>query len=195
MNKEAKARIKINKLLEDSGWRFLDDATGLANIQLELHTKITQKEIDAFGEDFEKTQRGYLDFLLLDKKGFPLIALEAKSEELNPFVGKEQARKYAKSVNCRFVILSNGNLHYFWDLTRGNLYVITQFPKPSSVNGYKAVQPNPAKLIDEPITDDYIALTQYPNYQEQAAWKNEDERAIPDCNIRSELFRRFYNSF
>ena len=91
-------------------------------------------------------------------------------------MGKEQARKYAKSVNCRFVMLSNGNLHYFWDLTRGNPYVITQFPKPSSVKGYKEVQPNPTKLIDEPISDDYIVLSQYPNYQDQAAWKNEDER-------------------
>ena len=54
MNKEAKARIKINKLLE-AGWRFLDSEDGPANIQLELHTKITQKEFDAFGEDFETT--------------------------------------------------------------------------------------------------------------------------------------------
>ena len=176
MAKEAKARIKINKLLEEAGWRFFDDENGSTNIQLELHTKITQKEIDAFGEDFEKTKDGYLDFLLLDEKGFPLIVLEAKSEDKNPLVGKEQARKYAKSVNCRFVILSNGNLHYFWDLTRGNPYIITQYPKPSSVKGYKETKPNPTKLVDEPINDDYIALTQYPNYQDQAAWKNEDER-------------------
>ena len=33
--KEAKARIKINKLLEESGWRFLDVAKGTANIVLE----------------------------------------------------------------------------------------------------------------------------------------------------------------
>ena len=35
-----------------------------------------------------------------------------------------------KSQNCRFVILSNGNLHYFWDLERGNPYIITSFPTP-----------------------------------------------------------------
>jgi hypothetical protein len=34
--------------------------------------------------------------LLLDPKGFSLIVLEAKSEDKNPLVGKEQARKYAK---------------------------------------------------------------------------------------------------
>ncbi|MDO9128753.1 MAG: DEAD/DEAH box helicase family protein, partial [Anaerolineales bacterium] len=174
--KEAKARIKINKMLEDAGWRFFDNEDGPANIQLELHTQITQKEIDSFGEDFEKTGRGYLDFLLLDERGYPLIVLEAKSEEKNPLSAKEQARKYAKSQNCRFVILSNGNLHYFWDLERGNPYIITQFPKPWSVKGYKETRPNPEKLIAEPVSDDYIALTQFPTYQQEAAWKNEGER-------------------
>ena len=65
------------------------------------------------GEDFEKTSKGFVDFLLLDSKGFPLIVLEAKSEDKEPLVGKEQARKYARSQSCRFVILSNGNFALF----------------------------------------------------------------------------------
>ena len=52
-------------------------------------------------------------------------------------LAKEQARKYARSQNCRFVMLSNGDLHYFWDLERGNPYVITSFPTPDSVMGSK----------------------------------------------------------
>jgi len=131
--KEAKARIKINKLLEDAGWRFFDDANGSANIALEPNVKIFQTRINALGENFEKTSKGFIDFLLLDEKGFPFIVLEAKSEDKNPLTGKEQARKYAKSQNCRFVILSNGNLHYFWDLNNGNPHIITRFPRPDSV--------------------------------------------------------------
>lgn len=34
-NKEAQARIKINKLLEQAGWRFEDSEKGRANISLE----------------------------------------------------------------------------------------------------------------------------------------------------------------
>ncbi|HON88951.1 MAG TPA: hypothetical protein P5519_08705 [Spirochaetia bacterium] len=34
--KEAKARIKINKLLGESGWRFFDTEAGKANILSEL---------------------------------------------------------------------------------------------------------------------------------------------------------------
>jgi type I restriction enzyme R subunit len=175
-NKEAKARIKINKLLEEADWRFFDSEDGPANIQLELHTKITQKQFDAFGENFETVKHGYLDFLLLDERGYPLIVLEAKSEDLNPLVGKEQARKYARSVNCRFVIISNGNLHYFWDLERGNPYIITQFPKPWSVRGYQTSKPNPQALINDLVEKDFITLSQFPKYQEDAAWKNERER-------------------
>ena len=173
--KEAKARIKINKLLEEANWRFFDDENGKANIALEKNAKITESHINAMGDDFEETKKGFIDFLLQDEKGFPLIVLEAKSEDKNPLVGKEQARRYARSQNCRFVILSNGNLHYLWDLTRGNPYFITKFPEPTSIKGYKNYQPDPDKLINEPVNDDYITLTQYPNYQDVAAWKNKDE--------------------
>ena len=91
-------------------------------------------------------------------------------------MGKEQARKYARSQNCRFVILSNGNLHYFWDLDRGNPYLVTSFPTPESVTDYNKVQPNPQRLVDERVHEDYIVLTQRPNYASEAAWKNEAER-------------------
>src|SRR5437867_2773928 len=118
MQKEARARIKINDLLQKSGWRFFDDEKGKANISLETNVKLTKKAIDALGNDFEKTKNGFVDFLLLDEKGFPDAVLEAKSEDKDPLDGKEQARRYAQSLNVRFVILSNGNLHYFWDLER-----------------------------------------------------------------------------
>ena len=118
--KEAAARIKINRLLETAGWRFFADANGRANVQLEPSVSLKKQDLDDLGENFEKATKGFIDFLLLNEKGFPLLVLEAKAEDKHPLVGKEQARKYAKAQNCRFVILSNGNLHYFWDLERGN---------------------------------------------------------------------------
>ena len=84
MSSEAKARIKINQLLADAGWRFFDSPEGSANIILEGHTKMTRADMDAFGEDFESIKHGFMDFLLLDERGFPLIVLEAKREEKNP---------------------------------------------------------------------------------------------------------------
>jgi len=175
-DKEATARIKINKLLEIADWRFFPEGNVPANICLEPSVTIKSSDLDTFGDNFEKTSKGFIDFLLLDSKGFPFIVLEAKSEDKNPLVGKEQARKYARSQNCRFVILSNGNLHYFWDLERGNPYIITSFPTPDSVNGYQQVTPNPQRLVEDKVGDDYIVLTQRPNYQSEVAWRNETER-------------------
>lgn len=99
MAKEAKARIKINKLLEDSGWQLLDSPQKKANVLFENNVKITKESFDELGENFERTVNGFIDFLLLDDKGFPLVVLEAKSDDKNPLVGKEQARRYAKSMN------------------------------------------------------------------------------------------------
>ena len=174
--KEATARIKINRLLEEAGWRFFPDGDKPANICLETGVTIRTSDIDALGNDFEKISKGFVDFLLLDEKGFPLIVLEAKSEQKEPLIGKEQARKYARSQNCRFVILSNGNLHYFWDLESGNPHLITSFPSPDSVGSYKRIVPDPRRLIDEKVERDYIVLTQRPGYASEAGWKMENER-------------------
>ena len=175
-NKEAKARIKINKLLEDSGWIFFDSKERKANILLENNVKITEQILNEFGEDFQKTKKGFIDFLLLDEKDFPLIVLEAKSEDKNPLDGKEQARKYAKSQNVRFVILSNGNLHYFWDLESGNPYIITAFPTPKSVGSRKQFKPNRDNLVREKIESDYIVLTQKPEYKKDPRWNDEEKK-------------------
>ncbi len=175
-SKEATARIKINKLLESAGWRFFADGDSPANIRLEPNVKIKTTDLDALGDNFEKISPGFIDFLLLDAKGFPFIVLEAKSVEKNPLVGKEKARQYAQSQNCRFVMLSNGNLHYFWDLERGNPEVITSFPTPTSVIGYQRTTPDPQRLVDDPVDDDYIVLTQRSTYQSEAAWRNTEER-------------------
>src|SRR3989344_5740293 len=176
MQKEAKARIKINDLLQKSGWIFFDDENGVANISLEPNVKLTKKAIDALGNDFEKTENGFIDFLLLDEKGFPYVVLEAKSEDKDPLDGKEQARRYAQSLNVRFVILSNGNLHYFWDLERGNPSVVIQFPKPDSLQHFEQFKPNPKRLADEKVEDDYIVLTQKADYRSDPRWADEVQR-------------------
>jgi type I restriction enzyme R subunit len=189
--KEASARIKINRLLEAAGWRFFADEAGLATIRLESKVTLNAADLDALGENFEKSARGFVDFLLLNDKGIPVIVLEAKAESKDPLVGKEQARKYAKSQNCRFVILSNGNLHYFWDLEHGNPHTITTFPTPASVQGIQKAPPDPLKLAGESVQRDYIALSQRPGYASEAGWKNESER--PDFIAKNGLrFLREY---
>ncbi|BFP40451.1 hypothetical protein FGF1_12960 [Flavobacteriaceae bacterium GF1] len=175
MKNEAHARIKINQLLEEAGWRFFDNEEGKANILLENQVKITQKEIDALGNDYEKTKNGSLDFLLVDTDNKPICVLEAKKESLHPLVAKEQARKYAKTVDAQYVILSNGIVHYFWDVTKGNPKPIYKFPSPSEIGAIKAWNPDRNALSNEKIAIDYIASIQMPDYAERPEWNGTPE--------------------
>ena len=174
--KEAKARIKINKLLEAAGWRFFDDDNGPANIQLEANVKLTKKRMDEYGDNFEKAKNGFVDFLLLDENSKPFIVLEAKSEDIDPLVGKEQARKYAKSQFVKYVILSNGNIHYFWNIYKGNPQIIVAFPSCESLKGSTALNADPARLYNEEITPDYIAVIREPRYAESPEYQDLDTR-------------------
>ncbi len=117
---EAKARIKINKLLELAGWRFFPDSKGPDNIICEHRTtnKVYSPSTE-LGDDFEKVPDGFIDYLLLNLEKKPVAVVEAKRESIHPLEAKEQARDYAKSQGVRHIFLSNGQLHYYWDLTAG----------------------------------------------------------------------------
>ena len=163
-------------MLERSGWRFFEEDGSLGNVHLESAVK-GQAELDALGDDFENVGNGFVDYLLVDQLGRPLVVLEAKSSGKHPLAGKEQARSYARRLNCRYVILSNGYLHYFWDLEQGNPSTITKFPEPESVGEIvKRQAPDRRRLVDEIVESDYIARTKMPDYDRRAAWINESER-------------------
>ncbi len=178
MPKEAKARIKINKLLEEAGWRFFDDDGKKVNILLENNTKITKSVIDSYGENYEKTSNGFIDFLLLDDHGKPFIVLEAKSDEKHPLSAKEQARDYAIGQKCRYIILSNGDTHFFWDTEKGNPEQIVKFPTPTSLQSNTQFKPDRTKLINEKIERDYIAATQLPTYAASPDYQNETTKEL-----------------
>lgn len=175
MSKEARARIRINQLLQDAGWRFFDTAEGPANILLENYIKITQQQIDAWGNDYEEIKGGSLDFLLVDSNNKPYCVLEAKKESLHPLVAKEQARKYANIVGARFIILSNGIVHYLWDLKKGNPLPIYSFPSPSEIGAIKEWNPDRNSLANEPVDTDYIVTVQMPDYNQRPGWNGSVE--------------------
>ncbi|MEI7480619.1 MAG: DEAD/DEAH box helicase family protein, partial [bacterium] len=172
MQKEAQARIKINKLLEQSGWRFEDSEKGKANISLEPGVSLI-----GVGDDFENISKGYVDYLLLDKDGRPLVVLEAKKESIEPLSAKEQARNYARNVGARFVILSNGNLHYFWDTKHGNPDTIARFPTQESITQFESYTPNPKELASAIVDENYIISSQMPGFENDPAFQDESTRA------------------
>lgn len=179
--KEAGARIKINKLLEQSGWRFEDNEKGKANIRLEPGIVYTE-----LGDDFEQTKHGFIDFLLLDKDGRPLVVVEAKKANIEPLSAKEQARNYARNVNARFIILSNGNLHYFWDTKLGNPETISRIPTQESISQYEEYIPNPLELAAAYVDENYVIDTQLPGYSRDPDFINDYTRPryLKDHNLK-----------
>jgi len=163
MSKEAQARLRINKLLEESGWVLVDNDSQRGNVKVE--TKIEHEG-----------NRGFIDYVLLDSKGFPLVVVEAKNEDKDPLVGKEQSRTYAKSIHARFIILTNSNVHYLWDVERGNPTKINVFPTQETLEGYSNYKPKKDLIINEEVGIDYLVRTQYPQYDRDPDYTNETTR-------------------
>ena len=165
MTKESQARLKINKLLEDSGWVLVSTDEKIKNVDTEPKVKIE-----------DNGSNGFIDYLLLDKKGFPLVVVEAKREDKDPLVGKEQARSYAINIKARFIILSNGNTHYLWDIENGNPRIINVFPTQETLIGYKEYKPKKELIINEIVESDFIVQTQFANYKYDPDYINERDR-------------------
>ena len=112
MSTEADARMLIDKLLEQAGWRITDKA--------QVSTE-------------EPTADGRADYLLKDTRSRPLAVVEAKRFTIDPYTAKEQAKAYAQSLNAPFVILSNGQEHYFWDYADGDARPVMGFPSQADL--------------------------------------------------------------
>ncbi len=171
MPAEARARIKINNLLTEAGWRLIDSTAGKANVKLEAAMRM-----DDLGADFERIPRGAADYILLDSNLFPVCILEAKSEDKDPLIGKEQARRYAATQKARYILLSNGNLHYFWDTEKDNPTRISRFPSLETLGVLDAFKPDPSRIPAELVESDYVVLTKAPGYSRDPDYLNPDRR-------------------
>jgi type I restriction enzyme R subunit len=112
MSTEADARMVIDKLLETAGWRI----TNKAQVSTE-----------------EPSVDGRADYLLKDSRTRPLAVIEAKRFAVDPYSAKDQARDYAQSLGAHFVILSNGEEHYFWDYEDGDARPIMGMPSQADL--------------------------------------------------------------
>ena len=146
---EAQSRIQINAMLAQSGW-VLDADSDNHNVQVEYITPIGKPA----------------DYVLMDSNGYPLCVLEAKNFDVDPLSAKEQAREYANALDCRFIILSNGRDHYFWDIETGNPNTIGEFPHQQNLEQRKEkFQGRKSEEVPyDAIKKDYIVLSQMPDY-------------------------------
>jgi type I restriction enzyme, R subunit len=92
---EAFARIKIDQLLKDTGWRLTD---GLS-----------------VRYEYPLNGGGRADYALFDRQGRGLAVLEAKSTSVSLSAGEAQGRRYADLLDVPFIFLSNGEEIWFCD--------------------------------------------------------------------------------
>lgn len=154
---EANARIIVDKLLRESDWVLSGD-DDVVNVDTEM-----------------QNQAGFADYVLKDSSDFPLCVIEAKKGLVSPLIGKEQARGYAESLKCRFVLLSNGVSHYFWDIEQGSPTFIDIFPSQKQLELRKS-NFNPPRQKFEEINVDYIAQTQLPKFDQHPDFLDKRKR-------------------
>ena len=85
---EAFARVKIDALLRDAGWNLTDGSSVLFEHALPDGTQA--------------------DYVLCDRAGRPMAALEAKRASTDPVTAQDQGMHYAEQLGVPFVFLSNG---------------------------------------------------------------------------------------
>ncbi len=186
---EAQARITINRLLEEAGWRFHPDANGrAANIVCEH--RVTRNTIEAshdLGNDFQNAPQGFLDYLLLNTDQRPVAVVEAKRESIDPLTAKEQARGYAESLGVSHIFLSNGLVHYYWNLRQGNPVKVSRFLPLDELGKAAEWRPDAERLAAVTVDENYIALSQ------DAAWLSYSatERAAVQVNKKIRLLRDY----
>ncbi len=173
--KEATARLKINALLQESGWRLLDENGRRANVEVETKVGSGKKpKHNKLGDDFENTD-GFADYVLYDNDHRPIAVLEAKRESIAPLSAKEQARDYTDRLHVRYAILNNGNVHFFWDRQEGNPEPISKFPTLESLQESKKFQPNTDALVNENVDANYIAKSQMPDFEQTPEYRQGGE--------------------
>jgi type I restriction enzyme, R subunit len=58
-SKEVSARFKINRLSENSGWRFFDNKDSETNVCLEQNVKISHRSIDLLDKDLTMVKNNF----------------------------------------------------------------------------------------------------------------------------------------
>jgi len=153
---EQDARIKIDEQLRAVGWDLKDHLQ--VRTQVPIHgTGIVSEPESGFGEKKAPSHpAGYADYVLYDQDGRPLAVVEAKKEALHPYVAKQQALPYAKSIDAPFIFLTNGELIYFWDYTNDDARVVNSFYSPRDLQRLLQLRKEQKALATIPIPEFYI---------------------------------------
>ncbi len=141
------------------------------------------------GRDFERAPGGFVDYVLLNTDGRAVAVVEAKKEGIDPLTAKEQARAYAEGLGVSHIFLSNGLVHYYWNLRQGNPVKVSRFLPLEQLGKAAEWRPDAARLAAVTVDENYIAVSQdaawlsYPPADRAAVMVNKKIRLLRDYQI------------
>ncbi len=113
-------RDLINPLLAKAGWDVNDRARVIEEVDTKQSDfrKRDYRTIDDTLRNQEES--AYIDYLLLDSAGSPIVVVEAKRTSKDPIVGQQQAEMYSDDIKKQtgkdiFIFLTNGYEIWFWN--------------------------------------------------------------------------------
>ena len=93
---EAQARVIIDERLKEQGWSL--------------------KDINSIQMEFPLGDGTRADYMMKDRSGRAIAALEAKKSSISAAEGQAQAKHYAEQADVPFAFMSNGEEIRFWDI-------------------------------------------------------------------------------
>lgn len=120
-NEKQTCRDLIEPALKSAGWHY------------DLQVVIGPGRVNITGEAmYDETQAIIADYVLR-YKGIPLAVLEAKAESLSAADGMQQGSRYARRLDIRFSIASNGADWILTDNNTGTFEALTATPTPEDI--------------------------------------------------------------
>ncbi len=134
---EAQISLRVYDLLLSSGWdkNF---------IEAEHHIR-------------QDGQSYFADYILKDDQGAPIAVIECKRSTIDPYIAKQQAEPYARSINAPFIFLSNAEKIYFYDYEKSDARLIEEFFSQEDLQRRKRLRSFSTPLSELPYENNFIS--------------------------------------
>ena len=160
---EAQTRTDlIDPVLTDAGWSW--DAEVL----------IGPGRVNLSGDRMYDQHQAIIADYVLKLYGMPLAILEAKAEGKPATDAIQQGERYARRLDLRFSIASNGHQHILSDLKTGETEILDSLPTPGDILHYYGLNSIPQEwqpAFEHPWYVDQITKRKVRPYQERAIFE------------------------
>jgi type I restriction enzyme R subunit len=126
MNEADTCRVLITPALLKSSW-------GDPTWRIAEQHYFTDGQIILVGDGHKRQKGKKADYILRYEESFPIAVVEAKSEELEPGAGLQQAKDYAQILGLLFAYSTNGQGIEEWDFTTNTQCSLDAFPTPDEL--------------------------------------------------------------